>query len=177
MNSLSVSATLPVNTMRRDARWLRFTALHIQWKHFSGPSVRQMQILACPTSCPSHLRASLSPTAAVLTCCLPIGFMPCRWRRCMMHVAEYLISPVGLEHLDNTIETDRLSLVLHECVGGTKIGWWLLTVSMHCSSPVETKEQQCSPFWHTDWNYQTMFLFVSQMEKTFRQGAPGDILT
>lgn len=33
--------------------------------------------------------------------------------------------PVGSEHLDNTIETDRSSLILLECVGGTKIGWQL----------------------------------------------------
>lgn len=43
----------------------------------------------------------------------------------MMHVVQYLFFPVGLEHLDNTIETDHLSLVLQDCVGGTKIGCWL----------------------------------------------------
>lgn len=45
----------------------------------------------------------------------------------VLHDAHTTVShfPVGLEQLDNTIETDHLSLVLLECVGGTKIACWL----------------------------------------------------
>lgn len=50
--------------------------------------------------------------------------------------------PVGLEHLDNTIETDRLSLVLLVCVWEEQrldAGSFFSTESVHYSSPCRDK--------------------------------------
>lgn len=74
--------------------------------------------------------------------------------------------PVGLEHLDNTIETDRLSLILLECVGGTKTGCWLFHCQCTVVPPVETKEQRCSAIPAHQLNSSNNVLFLSHRRGT-----------
>lgn len=52
--------------------------------------------------------------------------------------------PVGMEHLDNTIETDRLSRSARVC--GRNKDWMLAFSLCQCTvvPPVETKEERCS---------------------------------
>lgn len=79
-----------------------------------------------PLRRPTHPRPPPSAAAAP-----PLWFL----RHADEGVARTTVSrlPAGLQHLDNTIETDRSSCVVLQCVGGTKIAWWLFLC-------VETKE-------------------------------------
>lgn len=131
--------------------WFRLLVLLMQLKHWSEPQLWQMQGLASPTRYPSHPQASLSPTASTFcpgdgVTAVPIGFTPCWWR----HDARSTVShfPVGLKHLDNTIETDRLSLFLLECVGGTKIGCWLFTLCQ-CTVVPPRRDKRAAMFCHS----------------------------
>ena len=120
-------------------RWFMLLMVLIHQKELiRGPSCDRCRVWPKPTRYPSHHQASLSPWHGY---CPPPNTGLYALLMKALHDAHSTVShfPVGLEHLDNTIETDRLSLVLLECVGGTKIGCWLFTVSMHCSSPHRDK--------------------------------------
>lgn len=88
--------------------------------------------------------------------------------------------PVGLEHLDNTIETDRLSLILCGVCGRNKD--WMLAFSLcQCTivPPVQTKEQRCSAILtHQLKSSSDVLSFLSHSRgQTPRQSRPRDVLS